>query len=44
MDQECGEELLEIHIKENGNSGKQKVLEFIHGLMEINMKGNLKIV
>ena len=44
MDQECGEELKEIHIWENGKWGKQTVTAYILGLMAIGMKANLNNV
>ena len=43
-DLECGEELKVIPILDNGKEERQMDMEFIHGLMEIAMKGNLKIV
>lgn len=40
MDQEYGEDLKVIHTLVNGRTKKHKVMEFIHGLMEIDMKDN----
>jgi hypothetical protein len=44
MDLECGKEPKEIHMLVNGSSAKQMDMEFIPGLMEIDIKANLKIV
>lgn len=44
MGLECGEELKEIHIKENGDMVRLKDMEFIPGQMEINMKDSLNNV
>lgn len=40
MDQEYGEDLKVIHTLVNGRTKKHKVMEFIHGLMETDMKDN----
>jgi hypothetical protein len=40
----CGEELVEIHILDNGNLEKQMVMEYILGSMVIGMKDNSKRV
>lgn len=44
MVQVCGEDLKEIAILDNGVSEKHMDMEFILGLMEIDIKVNLKIV
>lgn len=40
MDQEYGEDLKVIHTSANGRMEKHKVMGFIHGLMETDMKDN----
>jgi hypothetical protein len=42
MDLECGEAIEEIPTKANGNLANPRVMEYIHGLMEIHTKGNSK--
>lgn len=42
-DQEFGEDQMAILILDNGVMDKQMAMEFIHGLMEIDMKDNLRI-
>jgi len=44
MDLECGKEQKVIHMLANGSSAKQMDMEFTLGLMEIDIKANLKIV
>lgn len=44
MDQVYGEAVKEIHILENGKMVKHMDMEFIHGLMEIDIKVNLNNV
>ena len=38
MDMDCGKELMEIHLSENGIIQKQMALEFMNIQMEIDMK------
>lgn len=42
-DQESGEDQMGILILDNGVMDKQMAMEFIHGLMEIDTKDNLRI-
>lgn len=44
MDRECGKVLKVIHILVNGNLIKLTVMEYIHGLMVIDMKESLNSV
>jgi len=44
VDREYGEDLKVIHILVNGKMVKHKDMEFIHGLMETDMKDNLNNV
>jgi hypothetical protein len=44
MAQECGKEPKEIHTLVSGNLERLMDMEFIHGLMEIDIKVNLSNV